>query len=113
MPNGDKTLFVRDLNKNIFEFVEEPSCFNKTRRVPSGGVFGAIIGVQNMEESLVVYRDILGYDKIGYDITQTFDDFADLPEVKQFRDILLQHTEARRSFLPTFGVISNRAGASY
>ena len=105
MPNGTKHFFVRDLNKNIFEFVEEPSCFNKTRRVPSGGVFGAIIGVQNMEESLVVYRDILGYDKIGYDITQTFDDFADLPGgKKQFRRILLQHTEARRGpFSPLLG----------
>ena len=45
----------------------------------SGGSYGAIIGVSDIDRALKVYSDILGYDKVVYDVTGTFDDLAPLP----------------------------------
>ena len=105
MPNGQKHFFVRDLYNNTFEFVEETIRFSKSKRVPSGGTYGAIIGVLNMDESLPVYRDILGYDEIVYDETKQFDDFKALPGGEgKFRRILLKHSKPRKgAFADLFG----------
>ena len=45
----------------------------------TGGSYGAIIGVTDIEKSRVVYSDILGYDKVIYDATGKFNDLSDLP----------------------------------
>ncbi|MDD2562647.1 MAG: VOC family protein [Salinivirgaceae bacterium] len=105
MPNGQKHFFVQDPYNNIFEFVEEPIYFSKLKNIPSGGTYGAIIGVANMEESLPVYRDILGYDEIAYDETKQFDDLAALPGGNgTFRRVLLKHSEIRKgAFAALFG----------
>lgn len=97
MPNGAKHFFVRDLNGNIFEFIENLRYFSKNRRVYSGGIYGAVIGVKSIAESMVIYRDILGYDNIIYDLTQSFDDFKPLPAgEKQFRRVLLERSSVNR-----------------
>ena len=36
-----------------------------------GGVGGAVIGVSNMDKSLTLYRDILGYDNVVVDETHS------------------------------------------
>ena len=69
--------------------------FKKENSV-NGGVFGTVIGVKNIEESLVVYRDILGFNETVYDETGVFDDFVEIPGGKQeFRRILLRHTDVK------------------
>jgi catechol 2,3-dioxygenase-like lactoylglutathione lyase family enzyme len=105
MPNGQKHFFVRDLYNNIFEFVGEPDFFSNVKRVPSGGAYGAIIGVRDIDESLPVYRDILGYDMILTNETAQFDDFKALPGGDgRFRRVLLRHSEARKgAFAPVLG----------
>ncbi|HON18030.1 MAG TPA: VOC family protein [Salinivirgaceae bacterium] len=103
-PDGKKHFFVEDLYGNIFEFVETPEYFTKTK-VPSGGVYGAIIGVRNIEESLVVYGEILGYQTLIYDIEQSFVDFTPLKGGGEtFRRVLLTHPEPRKgAFAPILG----------
>ena len=96
-PNGQKHFFVKDLYGNIFQFVEEPVIFTKVKHIPSGGVFGAIIGVKNIDQSLPVYTDILGYDYVIFDETHSFSDFNSLPGGHStYRRILLKHSISRK-----------------
>ena len=59
-PNGKKHFFLKDLYNNIWEIKEHPEVFKKEKAV-NGGVFGTIIGVKSIDESLTVYR---GYFRI-------------------------------------------------
>lgn len=104
-PNGGRHFFAKDLYGNIFEFVESSSRFSRKGSVPSGGAYGAVIGVRDMAASLPVYQEILGYDTVEYDITGTFADLACLPSGGgSFRRVLLSHSKPRRgAFAPMLG----------
>jgi len=92
-PKGEQTFFVTDPYNNIFQFVP---CTNKfyDEKKDNGGVHGAIIGVSDIDKALPVYMDILGFDKIVYDVAGTP---ADLKNVnggnKKFRRVLLGRTK--------------------
>ncbi len=64
-----------------------------------------MIGVSNIENSLKLYTDILGYDQVIYDQTGIFEDLQALPNGKgAFRRILLTHSEKRTGgFAPLLG----------
>ena len=65
------------------------------RKKPTGGSYGAIIGVSDIEKSRVVYSDILGYDEVVYDKTGIFDDLSDLPGGnKECRRVLLKRSKS-------------------
>ncbi|PLX23763.1 MAG: glyoxalase [Salinivirgaceae bacterium] len=102
-PSGEKHFFVKDPYENIFEIVEVNSYFKK--RNTNGGVYGAVIGVKNIEESLKVYKGILEYDQIASDTTAHFEDFKALPGGhEEVRRVLLRHTSKRKgAFAPMFG----------
>ncbi len=96
-PSGKQTFFVEDPSGNIFQVVEGKDFFSKTKH-PSfcGGVSGAIIGVSDITNSLKLYRDVLGYSTIEYDVTQSFDDFSNLSGGKHVcRRVLLSHPQPR------------------
>ncbi len=94
--DGNPTFFVKDPWNNIFQIVKDDYCLFKTNSL-TGGTFGAIIGVSNIEKSLPIYTDILGYDKIKKDETGIFDDFKGLNSGdKKFRRCLLTHSEERK-----------------
>jgi catechol 2,3-dioxygenase-like lactoylglutathione lyase family enzyme len=77
-PSGKMNFFIKDPYGNIFQLVEATDWFRNERK-NTGGSYGAIIGVTDIEKSRVVYSEILGYDKIIYDVSGLFDDLADLP----------------------------------
>jgi catechol 2,3-dioxygenase-like lactoylglutathione lyase family enzyme len=77
-PSGGKTFFIMDPFGNIFQMVEATDWFLNENK-PTGGAYGAIIGVTDIEKARVVYSDILGYDDIVYDSTSVFGDFSGLP----------------------------------
>lgn len=103
-PSGTPHFFVKDIYDNMWEFVQNPDVFKATKAV-NGGVWGTIIGVKDMEESLKVYRDILNFDEIVFDETDVFDDWQGIPgSINKCRRILLRHTEKRTGpFSPLFG----------
>lgn len=103
-PAGTPHFFMMDAYDNIWEFVQNPLVFKPTKAF-NGGVLGAIIGVKNIEESLIVYRDILNYDQIIYDKTEVFADWAGVPGSQcQSRRVLLRHSQTRNgAFSPLFG----------
>lgn len=95
-PNGDDHFYLRDLHGNIFEIVKANDWFGKTN-FTTGGSYGAIIGVSDIEKSKAFYADILGFDKVIYDKEDVFNDTAVLTggNIKS-RRVLLAQSESRR-----------------
>lgn len=105
--DGKQTFFVKDPYGNLFQIVHDNYIFKDEGRL-TGGTVGAIIGVSDIEKAMVVYNDILGYDKIISDETGIFADFEGLPSGSQrFRRRLLTHS------LPRKGSFSELFGPSY
>ncbi len=103
-PNDNPHFFVKDPFNNIFQIVENKYLFEETK-AQTGGIYGAIIGVSNINESLKVYQDILMYDEVVFDKTEVFKDFSGLPGGKRkVRRILLKHSASRSGgFAPLLG----------
>jgi catechol 2,3-dioxygenase-like lactoylglutathione lyase family enzyme len=91
-PAGRMTFFIKDPFGNIFQMVEASDWFMNEKKI-SGGSYGAIIGVTDIEKSRVVYSDILGYDEVIYDSTGVFPDLNSLPDGdKECRRVLLRRS---------------------
>jgi len=103
-PNGALHFFVKDPYGNIFQVVEGWSWF-KNEGKATGGVFGAVIGVTDIERSKSFYADILGYDKILFEGEGKFDDFEGLPSGDaDFKRVILTHSKEREgAFSPLLG----------
>lgn len=100
--NGKDHFFVEDPFGNLFEVVEEETTFQETES-KTGGIFGAIVGVSDMERSMKFYNEILGYDTVVYDETGVFDDFAKLPGGdERYRRVLLAHSQERKGPFSNF-----------
>ena len=84
--------------------IAEDDHFKKQKSL-TGGVFGCMIGVSNIEEARKVYSDILGYKQVAYDKDETFADLAGLPGGHQkCRRVLLRHPQPRTgTFSPMLG----------
>lgn len=74
-PDGRKHFFVKDPWENTFELVDSETWFAKNRPAHTGGMYGAIIGVSDMDRSLEFYAEILGYDQVLYDQSEQFADW--------------------------------------
>jgi catechol 2,3-dioxygenase-like lactoylglutathione lyase family enzyme len=89
-PAGNKSFFMKDPYGNIFQMVERDYWFMDEKKV-TGGSYGAIIGVSDIERARLVYSGILGYDQVVYDVTGNFPDLAALPGGDgTFRRVLLR-----------------------
>lgn len=105
-PAGKLTAFVRDPYGNIFQLVEASDWFMKENK-NTGGSYGAIIGVTDIEKAKIVYSNILGYDKVVYDKSGRFGDLTSLPGGEaSFRRVLLQRSK------PFVGAFSRILGHS-
>lgn len=104
-PVENKHFYLKDIYGNLWEVINDENIFRKKEKSVSGGILGAVIGVKNMEDSLKVYQDILGYDQVVYDKTGVFTDFKGIPGGKNtFRRILLKHSDVKSgAFSPFFG----------
>jgi catechol 2,3-dioxygenase-like lactoylglutathione lyase family enzyme len=92
-PSGKMTFFIKDPFGNIFQLVEATDWFVDEKK-STGGAYGAIIGVSDIDKARVVYSDILGYDEVIYDKTGVFADIADLPGGnKECRRVLLKRSK--------------------
>lgn len=94
-PDGKHSFFVCDPYGNFFQIVESTSWFHHNKNV-TGAVYGTLIGVSDMNKSLAFYKEILGYDHVVYDKTETFTDLINLPGGKfKYRRVLLNHSKSR------------------
>lgn len=96
-PNGEFTFYVQDPNGNIFQIVEGKGWFRKTNHPSNcGGVAGSVIAVSDIDAAIILYRDVLKYDKLIYDQSGEFEDFSVLPAGSgKFRRVLLGHNDER------------------
>ncbi len=103
-PAGNEHFYVKDTFGNIWDVVNEPFVY-KDKGLVNGGIYGAIIGTKNINESMKVYNDILGYDTIVYDETGKFSDWVGVPGCdNEYRRVLLKHSKTYKgSFSPLLG----------
>ena len=103
-PEGKPVFWLTDPWKNVFQITEGTGWFKKGK-TPTGLASGAVMGTSDIDKSLPVYTDILGYTEVIYDKTDEFEDFKLLPGGKgRFRRILLTHPEERMGgFGPILG----------
>lgn len=103
-PNGLQHFFVKDPYGNHFQIIESNDWF-QDRGDTTGGVYGAIIGVSDMEKSIAFYSSILGYDKIEWQGNGQFSDFHSLKSGKStFKRAILSHSKPRKGgFSPLLG----------
>jgi len=92
-PAGKMTFFLKDPFGNIFQMVEAGDWFINEKK-PTGGSFGVIIGVSDIEKALQVYSEILGYDEVVYDTSAVFQDLKNVPGgERKLRRVLLRRTK--------------------
>jgi len=97
-PSGRRTFFMKDPFGNIFQMVGSDKWFMNEKK-PTGGSYGAIIGVTDIERSKEIYSGILGYDKVVYDSTGVFTDLTVLPGGSgEFRRVLLHRSKPFSGF---------------
>ncbi len=95
-PEGVPHFYVQDPYGNIFEVTGSDSWFRKDKQ-STGGMFGAVIGVSDVAQSMKFYGNVLGYDEVVYDTTDSFDDLKGINGGNAtFRRVLLRHSKARR-----------------
>jgi catechol 2,3-dioxygenase-like lactoylglutathione lyase family enzyme len=95
-PDGSLHFFVKDPYNNIFQIVEDSNWFTQNSCL-TGGTCGSIIGVSDMEKSLIFYRDILEFSEVIYDKTSVFDDFKGFDGGNsKIRRVLLKNKAPRK-----------------
>ncbi|MFA6580270.1 MAG: VOC family protein [Paludibacter sp.] len=102
--DGTETFYIEDPFSNVFQIVHDESIFRDEHR-SSGGPVGGIVGVTDIDRSLPLYQNILGYDKVIADLTGNFEDIEGLNSGKQkYRRVLLTHSNPRKgNFSRLFG----------
>jgi len=106
-PDNNDTFYVKDINGLIFQIVQDDASFSMSGHV-SGGITGCVIGVSNIEKSKKFYCDLLGFDKIIYDKTGVFEDWASVPGgLSETRRILLSQSKG------PLGAFSEFSGPAY
>lgn len=102
---GDGHFYVSDPNGYWFDIVESDNWF-KQNDSPTGGAYGAVIGVGDMDKSIAFYRDLLGFESVLSDNTGIADDLSGLPgsNTRVRRVILEQPNPATGPFNPLLGI---------
>lgn len=95
-PEGELNFFVRDPYGNLFHIVKGQGWFKTNTAFTTGGVAGAVIGCTDIEKARALYSDVIGYDTVVYDSTDSFEDYKGLHgKGISFRRVLLRHGKTR------------------
>lgn len=103
-PEGRAHFFLTDPYDNIFQIIESENWYVNEKK-NTGSVYGVMIGVTDIDKSVKVYSEILGYDKVVSDTTGIFDDFSSLEGGNAtFRRVILKNSKPRLgAFAKLFG----------
>ncbi len=95
-PDGRDHFFLKDPWGLPFEVVGADDWFATDQPRQTGGMYGAVIGVTDMERSRKFYADVLGYDTVVYDQTDDFTDWHGLDGgFGRYRRVLLCPAQRR------------------
>lgn len=99
-PDGLEHFFLKDPWGNPFEVVQAADWFaepSKDGQGRTGGMYGVMIGVSDMERSIKFYSEILGYSTQVYDQSGEFADWNGTDGgFGTYRRVLLRHPEKRK-----------------
>lgn len=103
-PDGRAHFFLTDPYGNVFQIIESLNWFVGEKK-HTGSVYGVVIGVTDVEESMKVYSGILGFDKVIFDKKEVFPDLVSLNGGDStFRRVLLKNSKPRLgAFARLFG----------
>lgn len=88
-PGGRRTFYIQDPQRNYWQYLEGDEWYTTGRHF-SGGVVGCSVGVSDIESSLKLYAEVLGFDQVIYDVTDVFSDWKELPGgAERHRRVLL------------------------
>lgn len=93
LPEGEG-FWGNDPYGNIYQVTSDTSWFQNTGK-NVGGVSGVVIGVSNIDKSLVFYKNLLDPLEVVYDKTGVFQDLPTSTPGQHFRRVLL-----RKKFTP-------------
>ena len=86
---GRKTFYINDLDGNIWQYLQGDNWYSVGKH-HSGGVIGCTTGVSDINKSMKLYAEILGFDHVVSDTTDVFADWKSLPAGKEkYRRVLL------------------------
>jgi catechol 2,3-dioxygenase-like lactoylglutathione lyase family enzyme len=93
-PEEKPVVWLKDNYGNQLQVVEDNSWF-KSGVSNAGGVLGVVLGVSDIEKSLVLYKELLGLNTVVYDKTGTFGDLEPLAANQNtFRRVLLRKSQS-------------------
>ncbi|MBL7825278.1 MAG: VOC family protein [Saprospiraceae bacterium] len=96
-PDGLEHFFVKDPWGNPFEVVQANDWFSTPSAARTGGMYGAFIGVSNMDRSIQFYQEVLGYSTVVYDQSGEFADWNGADGgFGRYRRVLLRHPDKRK-----------------
>ena len=105
---GVKHFYMADPWNNLLEIEEDPRIFVRSKTHATGGSFGAVIGVSDMDRSIAFYGKLLGYDEVRADELGVFEDMKGLPGGDRLvRRVMLERSK------PFEGPLSPLIGASH
>ncbi len=91
-PAGVKHFYASDPNGYWFEIVESPDYFREDK-APTGGVYGMVIGVSDMDAAMQFYGAVLGFDHVLSDSNAVQGDLSGLPGCNHsYRRVILGQT---------------------
>ncbi len=105
-PDGREQFFMRDPWGNIFQIIEADEWYMLNKKRLTGANYGAVIGCSDIEKSMKLYSEVLGYDIVVYDEDKVWDDLSSLPGGDtKIRRVLLRHSAKNRggTFSKMFG----------
>ncbi len=104
-PAGDMHYYVSDNSGNWFDVVESSNSFSNDKGI-TGGVYGMVIGVSDIEKSLKFYSDLLGFDAVLSDTSGMASDLTGVPGSNHAmrRVILGQSNQGIGPFNPLLGI---------
>ncbi|NUM31209.1 MAG: VOC family protein [Bacteroidetes bacterium] len=90
-----KYFFIKDNCGNVLQIIENNSWMTESDDL-TGGICGVAIGVSNIENSLKLYKNILGYDTVKYDTQGKSLDMQSIGGGDyNYRRVLLKHSTKR------------------
>lgn len=98
-PDGRKSFLVRDPDGNLFQVVEGSDWFQSNGAL-TGGICGCVIGVSDIDQSIELYKKILGAKDVAYDVSGDAGDLSDVKaEGGKVRRVLIRSgTERQGAF---------------
>lgn len=99
------SFLLKDLHENVLEIVSSEHWFDQSNGL-YGGVAGVSIGVSNLDKAIQFYGELLGFNKVIWESSGSFEDLDQWSgSSNQYRRVLLERTEAYHGpFSPLLGI---------